>query len=221
MKLKKCRSWIFWILGITVCALGVALTSKASFGTGVIQGPSYAIFIKLSESIGWVTFGMCSYAMEGVFLILMCIIIKKFRLKFILSFLTAFLFGLALDMWRLVIGTGLAENIIVRIAEMAVGIVCVSFAVACYFRTDLPLEVWELFVKEIADRFGWNPSKFKWAFDISMLVLGIIICLMLFGKIRLDIIGIGTIAAAAVSGPIIGLFGKLIDRMFPAKDNTK
>ena len=201
-----------WILGIVICSFGVAILSIASFGLGVIQGPSYAIYLKLSDTFPGFTFGISSYLMEALFLLLLCIILKKFRWKYLLSFGTAFLFGLALDAWRLAVGTSVPESLLLRVLLLIGGILSTSFAVACYFRTDMPLEVWELFIKEISDRFNLDTAKFKWIFDILMLVAGIILCFIFFGSFRFDIIGIGTIASAAFGGPLIAFWGKILDR---------
>jgi len=213
MNRKRIFSLSMYLTGLIMCALGVALTAKAAMGVGAIQAPAYAVYMKVSEKVPSYTFGISSYLSEALFLIIMCLIIGKFRAKYLLSFVTAVLFGIILDFFNGILGTQGTGSMILRIVRLLLGIVCTSFAVACYFRTDMPLEVWELFVTEVSGRFNLDKARFKWFFDICMLIIGTFLCIVFFGRFRSDVIGAGTVMCAVFIGPLIGMFGKLLDRL--------
>ena len=108
---------------------------------------------------------------------------------------------------------------------LLLGDVCTAFGVACFFRTYMPLQVYELFVAEVAKRFSLNINKVKWTFDIFLLVLSATLALALFcdagsfdwSTIRYasyHSIGLGTLVTTAINSPVISLMGKLIDRIF-------
>ena len=108
---------------------------------------------------------------------------------------------------------------------LIVGDVITAFGVACFFRTYMPLQVYELFVAELTARFGLNITKTKSVFDISLLVISVILALVLFGDASnfdwstigyasFHSIGLGTLVTTAINSPIIGLMGKLIDKLF-------
>ncbi len=215
------RNVIMWVLGMVICPLGVTLSAKAGFGVSMIEAPVYVTYLRLSQSFPKITFGTMEYILQALVLILLCILVKKLKPRYLLSFGTAVLFGLILDGWRSVLGTGLYENTGMRIFACAAGIVTVAFAIACFFRTDLPQEVWELFVKEYSEIKGKKMTKVKWIYDITSLTVGIILMLTLLHKFEWTAIGIGTIVTTIVNAPLIGLFGKLIDRVWKDREGVK
>jgi len=89
----------------------------------------------------------------------------------------------------------------------------------------MPLQVYELFVSEISDRFKLKITKVKWSFDISLLVFSLAIAIFLFGDIgsfdwktigysSFHNIGLGTLVTTAINSPAISLMGKLVDKIF-------
>jgi len=123
---------------------------------------------------------------------------------------------------------GVAFNAVwLRWVMLIVGDVITAFGVACFFRTYMPLQVYELFVAELADRFKLDLNKTKWTFDISLLAISVILALVLFGDIgsfdwstvgysSFHSIGLGTLVTTAINSPIIGFMGKVIDKFFDA-----
>ena len=89
----------------------------------------------------------------------------------------------------------------------------------------MPLQVYELFVAELASRFSLKISRVKSCFDISLLVISLVLALTLFGDVTkfdwttvgyasFHSIGLGTLVTTAINSPIIALMGKLVDRFF-------
>lgn len=86
-----------------------------------------------------------------------------------------------------------------------------SLGVAFFFRTTLPLEVYELAVQEISGRYKLNQNKVKLGFDITMLCVAVTLAFLLTGS--LTGIGIGTVIMTFLNAPMIAGFGKLIDKV--------
>ena len=110
---------------------------------------------------------------------------------------------------------------------LIVGDAITAFGVACFFRTYLPLQVYELFVSEAAARFRLNINKVKWVFDLSLLAISVALAFLLFGDAEtfdwsaigytsFHSIGLGTLITTAINSPIIAVWGKFIDRVFEA-----
>lgn len=202
-----------WILGILICTLGVALCIKADFGVSMIAAPAVILQMWLGKIFPWFTNGMSEYAVQGIVLIIMCIIIRRFKLRYLLSFGTAILAGLALDMWLTILGgNGAYETLWLRILVFVLGELTTSVAVAFYFRTTLPIQVHELAVCEIADRYGFNKNKVKMVFDIVMFVLSCAMALILTGGF--NGFGIGTVIITFVNAPLIAFCGRILDKFF-------
>lgn len=204
---------IAWVLGIVLCALGVSLCTKANFGLSMIAAPPYIFHVWLRDTLPWFTQGTSEYAWQGVLLIIMCIAVGRFRPRYLLSFGTAVISGLSLDFWFLVFGgNGAYEEMWQRIIAFAVGETVTTIAIAFVFRTTLPVQIYELAVCEIADRFGLDKNKVKMVNDIAMLVISAVLSFVLTGG--LGGFGIGTVIITLVNAPMIAFFGKQLDKIF-------
>ena len=202
-----------WICGIVLCAFGVALTIKADFGVSMIAAPPYILHMKLSQYIPSLTLGTTEYCFQGVLLVVMMLIVRRIRLKYFLSFLTAVIYGKVLDLMLLLLGGGDPfENMAVRIVCFVAGGTITAVAIAFFFRTYLPLQIYELFVTECASAFNRPNEKVKFMFDAGCLVLSIALPLVLLHS--LEGIGVGTVLLTLCNAPIISLSGKLLDRIF-------
>ena len=213
MKKIKNMNEAAWVLGIILCALGVALLTKASFGLSMISAPPYIFHIRLSQISSFFTQGTCEYLWEFFLLILLCTLIRKFRLSFILSFLCAILFGLMLDLWLMLLGGGgVYETLLGRILAFISGEIITSLSIAFFFRTDMPLLIYELIIREISKKWNINPCIVKYANDFLMLVFSFLLAIFLNGDLRG--IGIGTVIVTIINAPLITYLGALLDRIF-------
>lgn len=202
-----------WILGILLCTLGVCLCTKANFGISMIGAPPYILHLWLRDALPWYTQGMSEYVWQGIILVVTCIAIMRFKLRYIVSFGTAILSGLSIDMWLFIFGgNGAYENMVVRIVAFALGELITSVAIAFIFRTTLPVQIYELAVCEIADRYKLKRDRVKLVNDIVMLAISITLALVLTGG--WNGIGVGTIVITFVNAPLITLAGKVLDRIF-------
>lgn len=202
-----------WVLGIIICTLGVALCIKANFGVSMIAAPAVILQKWLSNYLSWFSNGISEYMMQGIVLIIMCVIVRRFRVRYLLSFGTAVLAGLSLDMWLFFLGgNGAWETMWVRIVMFVLGELATALAIAFLFRTTLPIQVYELAVCEIADKKGFDKNKVKLFFDIIMFVLSGVLSLTLTGGF--NGFGMGTVIITFVNAPLIALFGKLLDKIF-------
>ena len=90
-----------WVIGIVVCALGVALCTKADFGLSMIAAPPFIFHYALRGVFPWFSQGTAEYVWQGVLLLLMCLAVRRFRWRYLLSFGTAVIAGLCIDGWLL------------------------------------------------------------------------------------------------------------------------
>ena len=202
-----------FIFAIVLLAFAVALTAQANFGVSMIVAPAYILSLKIDA----ISFGTAEYILQGLLFILFCILIKKVKLLYFFSFITAVFYGLVLDLLRFLIPF-LNPNVIspesidfvVRILYLASGIILTSLSIALLFKVYLYPQVYDFFVKKVSDKFGKKISSFKIVFDFSFLALSILMTLILFGEIRG--IGIGTLVMTLINGFTIGIFTKLLDR---------
>lgn len=202
-----------WVIGTVLCAFGVVLCTKSGLGLSMMAAPPYILHITLRDLLPWFTQGTAQYLFEGSMLLVMCVLIGRFRLRFLLSFLSGVIYGVVLDLWLLVMGgNGQYVSMVARVMSFAAGIGCISLAVAFMFRTYLPPQIPELFVMRVADRFRAEQPRIKLVLDLSCLALSFILALALTGK--LTGIGVGTVVIAVANAPLIRLWSKPVDKFF-------
>ena len=212
---SRWRDGIFWAVGLTLIALAVSLSARSGFGVSMIVAPAFVLHLKLVEFFPWFSFGVAEFLVQFVLIVLMILITKKFQVKYVLTFGTAAIYGVILDFWRRIVGTDIPDELWLRIFFAACGIVICGFAVALMFRTSWPQEAYDMFVKDMSEYFGVELSKFKWGYDITMLLIAIALMLLMFHRFSFQMIGIGTLVTTAVNSPVIAAWGRLIDRFFP------
>lgn len=205
-----------YILGLVILALGTALMEKANFGMSMIVAPAYVIHLKVSQFLPFFSFGMSEYVFQAFLLVALSLIMRRVRKQYILSFVTAFLYGVILDFL-----IGLAayipfEGMVWRIVLYLAGLVICAIGVALLFRTYFPPEAYELFVKELSQRFHMTIGKTKTIYDCGSCALGVVLSLCFFGRF----VGVqwGTIVCAVVNGWMIGRIDRFLGNTFSFED---
>lgn len=225
MKKINKSSELLWLLGIIFVALGVAICSKADLGVSMIAAPAFIVHEALSTPFPMLSVGVTEYIIQGIMLIILCIVIRRFNWRFLLAFAVAVLYGYTLDLFIWLLKDVVVTNVYGRWILLLSGDVITAFGVACFFRTYMPLQVYELFVAQISSCFKKNIAKVKSVFDISLLAISLMLTLILFSDISsfnfkmiykssFHSIGPGTIVTTLINSPIIALMGKLIDKLF-------
>ena len=146
-----------------------------------------------------------------VVMIVMVIAVKRFNHRYLYSFGAAIISSVLIDFWLMVFGgVGVYSSLVVRIICFILGEVITAFAIACLFRTTLPLQIHELIVVEIAEKYRIREERVKFANDTLLLFISIALALLL--NHSFDGIGVGTVIITIVNAPLIRMFGHKLDR---------
>lgn len=216
MKKHIFYSEVSYAVAIIFIAMGVAFAAKAGFGVSMIAAPTYTFHLWLEQFTDKWSLGTIDYIFQGVVILLAVIITGKFRISFLFSFATSVLTGFAIDAAFWITEPIAAEGFFIRIVIFAASLLTCAFGVACVFHTYFAPAGHELFVKEVANRFKKDMHRVKTAYDIIFCVLSVLLNLLLFGGFVG--IGIGTVAAALLNGPLIGMFTRMLDKHFEFKN---
>ena len=202
-----------YILGTVLCALGVCLSAKSGLGVSTVVAPAYVLSSFLEPIVPFFTFGNTEYIVQGIILILLAVFVRRVTLSYPLSIVTAIIYGVTLDLWRYVFGTETVDALYLKIILMVTGALLTEIAIALILRSYLPQQAYDFSVKEISVVKKYGMNKVKWIYDVSSLAVAIVLMLILFGRFDFSLIGPGTLVLAAVNAPMIGLFGKIFDRL--------
>ena len=177
-----------------------------------VVSPAFVLSSYLSQIHPFFSFGNVEYIVQAVVLVLLAIYARRVTLSYPLSFVTALLYGLLLNLWQLILGTSVPDSWGWRIFYMVIGALVTEIAIAFCLRSYLPQQGYDFAVKEISVVKKFDLNKVKWIYDISSLIVAIILMLALYQRFDFSLIGIGTLILAAVNAPMIAIFGKLFDR---------
>jgi uncharacterized membrane protein YczE len=216
-KRKFYTEWAY-VMGIAALALGTALMEKADFGLSMVVAPAYLVYLKLSQVWGFVTFGMAEYTLQACLLIVMVLILRRFRISYLFSFVTAVIYGFALDGCMALVALIGGSSMAWRIAFYAVGLLLCSVGVALIFRTYIAPEVYELFVKKMSAELNRNISHVKIAYDCVSCLVAIVLSFCFFGWWHFEGVKLGTVVCALVNGWLIGWIGKWMDKHLDLAD---
>lgn len=222
MKTKKvCFTELAYVFGILILAIGTAMMEKADFGMSMVVAPAYLLHLKLSQIFPFFSFGMAEYVFQAFLLIVLSIVLRRFKRSYLLSFVTAVIYGLVLDGAMLAIGLLPGDSIVLRIVWFVAGMVLCSVGVALLFHTYIAPEAYELFVKELAETHGWSIGTVKTVYDCTSCLIGILLSFAFFGFWHFEGVKLGTIFCALINGWLISMISRGLESLFAFEDALK
>lgn len=211
-------AYLFGLIGI---AMGAALMARSDFGVSMVVAPAYLLYLKLSQVLPFFSFGMAEYTLQAVLLVIMVIVLRRFRLSYLFSFVTAVVYGFILDGCVFIASMVPDTSIWWRLGMFLLGEVFCTTGVSLVFHTYISPEVYELFVKEAADKFSFRIHHVKTVYDCTSCAVAIIMSFVFFGLWHFEGVKWGTVIVALINGSIIGMITKGLERVFEFKDGLK
>ncbi len=194
-------------VALVIDSFGVILMLYSAAGISAISSVPYAF----SEVFPALSLGTWTYIFQGLLVLSLMIMRKKFVPSYLFSFVVGFVFGELLDLHELWINI-LPDGLAWRIAWFVISYVLLSIGIAISNRCGLPIVPTDLFPRELSDITKVGYPKIKIIFDVSCLV--VTAALTFFGLGHIEGLGIGTVLAAFTMGKAVGLCGDFLDRHF-------
>lgn len=199
------RGELALLLVVVINSLGVVLMLYSGSGISAISSVPYAF----SDVFNKISLGTWTYIFQGLLVLSLMLMRKKFVAPYLFSFVVGFAFSEMLDvheLWLNILPTGLPE----RAVYFIVSYLILSFGIALSNRCGLPIIPTDLFPRELADITKVKYSKIKIGFDVTCLAVTALMTGIFLG--HLDGLGIGTIMAAFTMGKAVGMMGNWMDR---------
>ncbi len=194
-------------LAVIINSFGVVLMLYSGAGISAISSVPFAF----SEVLPHLSLGTWTYLFQGLLVLSLMILRKKFVPQYLFSFVVGFVFGKLLDFYELWIPL-LPKGWIMQVIYFILSYLLICFGIALSNRCKLPIVPTDLFPRELSDITGAAYSKIKIIFDVSCLAVTVLLTLLFLG--HLEGLGIGTILAACTMGKVIGWIGTKMDRHF-------
>ena len=183
------RGEIALIVIILINSLGVVLMLYSGSGISAISSVPYAFSLVFPK----ISLGTWTYIFQGLLVLSLMIMRKKFVAPYLFSFLVGFAFSEMLDiheMWINALPTALEY----RVVYFVISYFLICFGIALSNRCGLPIIPTDLFPRELADITKIIYSRIKIGFDVTCLAITALMTCIILG--HLDGLGIGTILAA-------------------------
>lgn len=199
--------WTLTIAATIINALGVAFITTAALGTV----PATAIPNVLAIVQDRFTLGQYLFALSVLQLVLQVVLLKKdFRPIQITQMIPAVLLSYFVDFFMKILVVLPLDNYVLKMIWLLVGTVILSFAIALEVKVDLVYLPLDALNKAIAFKSGKSFELIKTLIDCGMVLIALLIIL----PIRHGLYGVreGTIIAALISGYIVKLFSKMLNK---------
>ena len=201
------RGELALLVVVLINSLGVVLMLYSGSGISAISSVPYAF----SEVFTKVSLGTWTYIFQGLLVLSLMIMRKKFVAPYLFSFVVGFAFSEMLDvheMWINVLPTAIGYRVIYFIISYL--LLCIGIALSN--RCGLPIIPTDLFPRELSEIIKVKYSKIKVSFDVICLMITACMTGLILGHI--NGLGIGTVMAAFTMGKVIGLIGDEMDKHF-------
>lgn len=209
---KRFPTELAYLAGIVLLALGTAFMERADFGMSMVVAPAYILHLKLSGTWPWFSFGMSEYLLQGVLILALSIIMRRFRRGYLFSFITAVIYGLILDGCIALVSPLPLGWIAGRCVWYVLGFLVCAVAIALIFHTYIAPEAYELFVRELVDKTGADTGKVKTIYDCVSCIVGILLSFVCFGFGHFEGVKLGTVLCAVVNGWTIGKVSLFLEK---------
>lgn len=204
-KKELVKRYILCIISLFITALGVALTKHGELGVSPISSVSNVLSLKFpSLSLGtWLIIWNC-ILIAGQAVLLR----KNFKLIQLIQIPLSFLFGWFTDICMVVVTPIPAESYIMRLVMVVCGIAVMGFGISLSVIANVIMNSGEAFVKAISDISKKPFGNVKIFFDVSCVVIAVVLSLIFF-DFRIMGTREGTVISALLTGFVVKFFTKL------------
>lgn len=203
-----------YFLGFLIMTLGIALSVKSNLGVSPVSSIPYTLTCVFGIEMGKATI------IFHIFLVLIQILIlrKDFRPKDLLQILVGIVFGYFTTFCnQLMTYIYFPCNIFTRLAMIIVSTFLIAYGIHLYVPTNLISLAGEGVMLAISKKFDKKFSSVKITFDISMVTISLITCLIALHNV--GSVGIGTIVAAFCVGTELKWI-KTVSEKFKSKQSN-
>lgn len=199
------RGELALLAAVILNSFAVVLMLYSGAGISAISSVPYAF----SDVFPQLSLGTWTYLFQGLLILILMILRKRFVVEYLFSFVVGFVFSELMDLhelWISVLPAGLGWQIFYFLLSYFL----IAVGIALSNRCDLPIIPTDLFPRELSDILEIGYPKVKIAFDV--ICLAVTAGLTFFCLGHLDGLGMGTILAAFTTGKAVGLVGEYLDK---------
>jgi uncharacterized membrane protein YczE/CBS domain-containing protein len=211
---------IFYVFGFLIMTMGIAISVKSGLGVSPVSSIPYTI-----TCVFGIEMGRATILFHIILVIAQILLLRKaFELKNLLQIPVGVLFGTFTTFCNsLMVFFPTPENMAVKLVMMLFSTVLIAFGIFLYVPANFIPLAGEGMMLAVSQVTKIKFSTVKLIFDISMVIISLIVCLAVLHS--LGSVGIGTVIAAVLVGSILKIitkyFGKARDRLLYKTQETE
>lgn len=195
---------LVYILGLFIMTLGISMSVKSDLGVSPVSSIPYSI-----TCITGLEMGKATILFHIALIILQIILLgKSFKIKNLLQVIVGIVFGYFTTFSNYLFSfLPTPHNIFIRLILMLGSAVFIAVGIFFYLPADIVPLAGEGAMQAVSIKTHILFNKVKIGFDVSMVTISLISCLLTLR--RLGSVGVGTIIAAVLVGTVLGFVTRL------------
>ena len=192
--------------GILINSFGIVLITKGALGTSQISSIPYVLSLQMPS----ISFGMFSFIMNMVYIVLQALLLRRqFKPFQLLQIVVNVVFSASIDVFMAMLSFYAPQQLFTRVLSAIAGCIVLAFGISVEVAPDLIMVPGEGIVAAISKVSGRRFGSVKVAFDVTLILIAAALSWVFFG----DLVGVGV--GTLLSAVSVGQFVNLINRHVP------
>ena len=200
-----------FVIGLVINSFGVVFITKGALGTSPISSVPYVLSLKFPA----LSFGVTTFIVNVVFVgVEIALLRYDFRPFDLLQLVANLLFSVCIDLSGQLLSWLDPQTLPLQLLSVVAGCAILAFGLAVEVAPNVLVVPGEGVVRAIASVAQARFGTVKNIFDISLVVLAVVLSLLFFGGIRG--LGLGTVISALLVGRLCNVYNArlpLIERI--------
>lgn len=203
---RQIERLVWFSAGILINSFGIVLITKGALGTSQISSIPYVLSLQLPS----ISFGMFSFIMNMVYIVLQALLLRRqFKPIQLLQIVVHVVFSASIDVFMAMLSFYAPQQLFTRVLSAVAGCIVLAFGISVEVAPDLIMVPGEGIVAAISKVSGRRFGSVKVVFDVTLILIAALLSWLFFGNIVG--VGVGTLLSAVS----VGQFVNLINRHVP------
>ena len=200
---RQIERLVWFSAGILINSFGIVLITKGALGTSQISSIPYVLSLQMPS----ISFGMFSFIMNMVYIVLQALLLRRqFKPIQLLQIVVNVVFSASIDVFMAMLSFYAPQQLFTRVLSAVAGCIVLAFGISVEVAPDLIMVPGEGIVAAISKVSGRRFGSVKVVFVVTLILIA---AWLFFGNIVG--VGVGTLLSAVS----VGQFVNLINRHVP------
>ena len=200
----KIRRYSWFVLGVVLNSMGIALITKAALGTSPISSLPYVLSFAFPLTLGQFTFLVNLLFIAGQILLLR----REFAPIQLLQLVVNVVFSGCIDVSMSLFSWLQPHNALLQLVSLVAGCTVLALGISMEVAPEVLMVPGEGMVSALSHATKLRFGSTKIAFDVTLVATAAVLSLVFFH--RLQGLGLGTILSALLVGRLVNLYNRRI-----------